>query len=148
MKRTIGRGPRINEASNKLIFTLMYFERATALVADPDFEGVPVQNYEPKAGETVVPQVTLDDFEKSLHQDLPPYGSQAGTFAGEDASGSKPVKYFVDNVEVRVATERVQDRDEHGTLNTESLKDFSRKALRKADRPTADLPPAWQGGEP
>jgi type I restriction enzyme R subunit len=38
----------------------------------------------------------------------------------------------VDNVEVRVATERVQYLDEHGKLITQSLKDYSRKTLRQS----------------
>ena len=45
---------------------------------------------------------------------------------------SNPTRYYVNNVEVRVATERVQYLDEHGKLITESLKDYSRKTVRKA----------------
>ncbi len=48
-KQIIGRGTRINEDYNKLYFTIMDFKRATALFADPDFDGDPVQIYEPKA---------------------------------------------------------------------------------------------------
>ncbi len=44
----------------------------------------------------------------------------------------KSQKYYVDDVEVRVATERVQYLDEHGQLITESLTDFTRKTVRKA----------------
>ena len=40
-------------------------------------------------------------------------------------------KYYIDDVEVVVATERVQYLDENGRLITESLKDYSRKAVRK-----------------
>ena len=46
-KQIIGRGTRINEDYNKLFFTIMDFKRATALFADPDFDGDPVQIYEP-----------------------------------------------------------------------------------------------------
>ncbi len=38
----------------------------------------------------------------------------------------------MDDVEVRVVTERVQYLDADGTLITESLRDYSRKTLRKA----------------
>ena len=41
-------------------------------------------------------------------------------------------KYYVNNVEVRVATERVQYLDEHGKLITQSLKDYSRMTLRQS----------------
>ena len=49
-KQIIGRGTRINEDYNKFFFTIMDFKRATALFADPDFDGDPVQIYEPQAG--------------------------------------------------------------------------------------------------
>jgi len=54
-KQIIGRGTRINEEYNKLFFTIMDFRRATALFADPDFDGDPVRIYEPTDDETVVP---------------------------------------------------------------------------------------------
>ncbi|MBU1411804.1 restriction endonuclease, partial [Myxococcota bacterium] len=44
----------------------------------------------------------------------------------------RPAKYYVHNVEVRVATERVQYLDEHGKLITESLRDYTRRTLRAA----------------
>ena len=43
----------------------------------------------------------------------------------------RPTKYFVNDVEVVVATERVQYLDENGKLITESLKDYTRKTVRK-----------------
>lgn len=54
-KQIIGRGTRINEDYNKLYFTIMDFKRATALFADPDFDGDPVQIYEPVPGTSPVP---------------------------------------------------------------------------------------------
>ena len=54
-KQIIGRGTRINEDYNKFFFTIMDFKRATALFADPDFDGDPVQIYEPGPDETPVP---------------------------------------------------------------------------------------------
>ncbi len=54
-KQIIGRGTRINEDYNKFFFTIMDFKRATALFADPDFDGDPVQIYEPGPNQTPVP---------------------------------------------------------------------------------------------
>src|SRR5437762_676076 len=54
-KQIIGRGTRINEDYNKLFFTIMDFKRATALFADPSFDGDPVQIYEPSEHDPVVP---------------------------------------------------------------------------------------------
>jgi type I restriction enzyme R subunit len=47
-KQIIGRGTRLREDLGKSWFTIMDFKRATELFADPDFDGDPVQIYEPK----------------------------------------------------------------------------------------------------
>jgi type I restriction enzyme R subunit len=125
-KQIIGRGTRINEDYNKLFFTIMDFKRATALFADPDFDGDPVQIYEPPEGGGVVPP----EEEEEGNQVNEGEGGAPGPFEGGDG-GDPPTKYYVDNVEVRVATERVQYLDESGKLITESLKDYSRKTVRK-----------------
>jgi len=54
-KQIIGRGTRINEDYGKFYFTIMDFKKATELFADPDFDGDPVQIYEPKPDESPVP---------------------------------------------------------------------------------------------
>ncbi len=54
-KQIVGRGTRINEDYNKLYFTIMNFRRATALFAAPDFDGDPVQIYEPGPDQPPVP---------------------------------------------------------------------------------------------
>jgi type I restriction enzyme R subunit len=43
----------------------------------------------------------------------------------------RPPKYYVDDVEVKIVTERVQYLDANGNLITESLKDYTRKTVRK-----------------
>jgi type I restriction enzyme R subunit len=134
-KQIIGRGTRINEDYGKLFFTIMDFKRATSLFADPDFDGDPVQIYEPKGDETVVPPDEPTPFDPdSVQEDHPPYGGNGSDpFGGSGTGdGSQPTRYYVNNVEVRVATERVQYLDEHGKLITESLKDYSRKTVRQA----------------
>ena len=124
-KQIIGRGTRINEDYNKFFFTIMDFKRATALFADPDFDGDPVQIYEPGPEEPPIPPDEQPDGKDGVGEDgviidwFPP-----------DPPGRQ--RYYVDNVEVTVITERVQYLDEHGKLITESLKDYSRKTIRKA----------------
>jgi type I restriction enzyme R subunit len=128
-KQIIGRGTRIQEDYNKLFFTIMDFKRATALFADPDFDGDPVQVYEPGGEEPVVPP---DDGEEQGGDG--PAGETIVDGPGiDDGPGPGPgsTRYVVDNVEVRVVTERVQYLDEHGKLITESLRDYTRKAVRK-----------------
>ncbi|KAJ8136250.1 hypothetical protein OY671_010537, partial [Metschnikowia pulcherrima] len=58
-----------------------------------------------------------------------------------------PTKYYVDDVEVTVATERVQYLDEHGRLITESLKDYTRKTVRKAYTSLNAFLNAWNDAE-
>ncbi len=129
-KQIIGRGTRINEDYNKLYFTIMDFKRATALFADPDFDGDPVQIYEPGPDDPPLPPADPPEGGEAE----PPGGIVVDPPGGITVGPPGPVaiKYYVNNVEVRVAVERVQYLDEHGKLITESLKDYSRKTVRKA----------------
>lgn len=127
-KQIIGRGTRINEDYNKLFFTIMDFKQATALFADPNFDGEPVQIYTPGFNDSPVPpdEPPPDEGEGHESNPCPP----AGPFEpGEVREPQR--KYYVDDVEVTVATERVQYLDEYGRLITESLKDYTRKTVRK-----------------
>jgi type I restriction enzyme R subunit len=126
-KQIIGRGTRINEDYGKLYFTIMDFKRATALFADPKFDGDPVQVYEPKPDDSPVPP----DEQPATDSSLISYSNGVEPGALLEARQPTP-KYIVDDVEVTVATERVQYLDADGKLITESLKDYTRKAVRKA----------------
>ncbi len=128
-KQIIGRGTRINEDYGKFFFTIMDFRQATALFADPGFDGDPVQIYEPKGDDPVVPP---DDLPEDAEAEPPGGPDLIDPFEGEEPPGPRPTKYYVNNVEVRVATERVQYLDASGKLITESLKDYSRKTVRQA----------------
>lgn len=155
-KQIIGRGTRIREDYRKLYFTIMDFRRATALFADPDFDGDPVQIYVPKDGETVVPpdDDPVDGGEEANDKD--PFGDPIdggnGDDPGDDGSippgtGGRPKRYYVDNVEVRVATERVQYLGADGKLITESLKDYSRKTVRHAYSSISHFLNVWRDAE-
>ena len=54
-KQIVGRGTRVHEDTQKFYFTLMDFRGATSHFADPDFDGEPVQIYEPKEGDPIAP---------------------------------------------------------------------------------------------
>jgi type I restriction enzyme R subunit len=142
-KQIIGRGTRINEDYNKLFFTIMDFKRVTALFADPDFDGDPVQIYEPEGDESVVPPDEDSDAEHAFSGDARSvvHDEMEGSF------GTTPTRYVVNNVEVRVATERVQYLDGDGKLITESLKDYSRNTLRRAYTSLDDFLTAWNDAE-
>ncbi len=140
-KQIIGRGTRINEDYNKLYFTIMDFKQATALFADPAFDGDPVQIYEPGPDEPAVPPENTEDVAERDDPEATMSDFPIGTEAQEDNS---PRKYFVDDVEVAVATERVKYLGEDGRLITESLKDYSRKALRKEYASLDQFLSAWK----
>ena len=140
-KQIIGRGTRINEDYNKFFFTIMDFKRATALFADPAFDGDPVQIYEPRPDEPPVPP-----DEPPERGEEPPGGTIVDPPGGE-GPGPSPKKYYVSDVEVLVATERVQYLDENGKLITESLKDYSRKTLRRAYASLDDFLTVWNDAD-
>ncbi len=124
-KQIIGRGTRIKEEYGKQYFTIMDFRGVTRLFADPDFDGDPVVIYEPEEGETIVPP----DTEGGI-AGYPSGNSGEGEFEeGDEKSGR--VKYVVDDVGVMVVNERVEYYDKDGKLVTESLKDYTRKNIRK-----------------
>lgn len=157
-KQIIGRGTRLNEERGKQFFTILDFKRATELFADKDFDGEPVQIYQPTGDDDVVPPEpsaegdTVIDGEGWLPDDIPEEGAMDGT--GQDLVGAdggapggtggipggngpigepgQPRKYAIANrVTVAIARERVQYLDAHGKLVTESLKDFTRINLAK-----------------
>jgi type I restriction enzyme R subunit len=136
-KQIIGRGTRINEDYNKFFFTIMDFRRATALFADPTFDGDPVQIYEPSSDESPLPP---DDHNPDDIDPSDPTTDSNSNGEPEDPAfpsglgfkvGVPPVRYVVNNVPVRVAVERVQYLNQDGKLITESLTDYTRNAIFK-----------------
>ena len=54
-KQIVGRGTRVHEDTKKYYFTLIDFRKATNHFADPDFDGEPVQIYEPGEDDPITP---------------------------------------------------------------------------------------------
>src|SRR5712671_5788426 len=54
-KQIVGRGTRVHEDTKKFYFTLIDFRGATNHFADPEFDGEPVQIYEPGENDPIVP---------------------------------------------------------------------------------------------
>jgi type I restriction enzyme R subunit len=143
-KQIIGRGTRINEDYNKLYFTIMDFKRATALFADPAFDGDPVQIYEPGPCDPPTPPDDSPDAEEvPSPSEIIFEPSSVWISDGEE----KRVKYYVDDVEVSVATERVQYLDAEGNLITESLRDYTRKTIRKEYTSLGEFLTKWNGAD-
>ncbi|MBF0417082.1 MAG: DEAD/DEAH box helicase family protein [Magnetococcales bacterium] len=128
-KQIIGRGTRLKEEYGKLYFTIMDFKKATNRFADRGFDGDPVVIYEPGPDDSPIPpEEDPGDVEST--------GNDGGDSTGGDPTGGDPDgeprrKYVVGDVTVSVIAERVQYYDRDGKLITESLKDYTRKAVRR-----------------
>ena len=149
-KQIIGRGTRINETHGKTWFTILDFKRATELFADKDFDGEPVQIYEPSAGDPVCPPEpvagsgTPDGAAPDPFDGLDPL-SPLGPFAGGTGTSDGPKKYVLgNNVTVVIARERVQYLSAQGQLITESLRDYTRINLSKRFDSLDQFLQTWQ----
>ncbi len=134
-KQIVGRGTRVHEDTRKFYFTLIDFRGATSHFAEPEFDGEPVQIYGPGEDEPMAPP-----------DDVPPSDQEGETFPAQpDADetiiddltdlGSpdsrKKKKVYVEGVSAVIVAERIEYLDEDGKLVTESLRDFTKKALTK-----------------
>ena len=143
-KQIIGRGTRINEDYGKFWFTIMDFKKATELFADPAFDGDPVQVFEPGPDEPPVPPEEPVDETPPGEGDNPP--EEPPLPPGEP--GEKRIKYVLGSeVSVYVVAERVQYYGPDGKLITESLKDYTRKAVRKEFASLDDFLRRWTDTE-
>jgi len=127
-KQIIGRGTRVQADYGKYYFTIVDFKKATELFADPDFDGEPVQIYEPGPDEKTTPPIDGGDGDEG--QDIGE-GDTVIVDVDETEGGGKRVKYVVDDVEAKIVAERHQFYDKNGKLITESLRDYTRKTVRK-----------------
>ena len=149
-KQIVGRGTRVHEDTRKFYFTLMDFRGATSHFADPAFDGEPVQIYEPGEGDPMDPPDTapVDDNGESFPEDP----GDDETIVDEPSLPPPPVggpqkKVYVDGIDAAIVAERVEYLDEHGKLVTESLRDFTRKALRKRFASLDDFLRRWNAAE-
>ncbi|MEG0272751.1 MAG: DEAD/DEAH box helicase family protein [Hydrogenoanaerobacterium sp.] len=128
-KQIIGRGTRLKPDYGKMYFTIMDFRNASRLFADPNFDGDPVQIYEPSPDESPVPPDEPDcDHTTDDNEDVtPPDTTPITGFDGDE--NERPKKYRVNDVYVTVISERVQYYDSDGKLISESLTDYSKKNI-------------------
>ena len=136
-KQIIGRGTRVHEETKKYYFTVIDFRKATNHFADPDFDGEPVQIYEPGEGDPVTPP---DDVPPPVGEEdpIPPQPGPDETVVDEPPDitlppgpSTPPTKFYIKGKPVTVLTERVEYLDENGKLVTKSLRDYTRKAIRE-----------------
>jgi type I restriction enzyme R subunit len=148
-KQIVGRGTRVHEDTKKFYFTLLDFRGASSHFADPEFDGEPVQIYEPGPDEPISPP---EDAPAPDGDDQPPAEPGPDETIVDQPLGPKPPggpqkKVYVDGIDVRIIAERVEYLDESGKLVTETLRDFTKTALRKRFASLDDFLKRWKGAE-
>ena len=142
-KQIVGRGTRVHEDSEKYYFTLIDFRGATGHFADPEFDGEPEQIYVPGPDDPVLPPDPPPNGPGGSEEDeviIDPPGPTPPTNGGRK-------KIYVDGIEANVVAQRVQYLDRSGRLITESLRDFTRRALRKRFASLDDFLNRWNEEE-
>ena len=149
-KQIVGRGTRVHEDTKKFFFTLIDFRGATSHFADPDFDGDPVQIYQPGEDDPITPpDAALDGFDESGQ--TPSESEDDETIVDQPGLPLPPServrKIYVDGVGARIIAERVEYLDENGKLVTESLRDFTKTALKKRFASLEDFLKRWKAAE-
>lgn len=106
-----------------------------------------MQIYEPGAGDPITPP------DEALHGDntIPPKPGDDETLVDQPGlplpPGGPIRKIYVDGVGARILAERVEYLDENGKLVTESLRDFTKTALKKRFASLDDFLKRWKSAE-
>jgi len=127
-KQIIGRGTRVREDFNKMYFTIIDFRNATRLFYDPDFDGEPVETYDPTP---IDPPVPRDDQEEKPE-------------TTDEEEHDPRVKYYVDDVPVSVVGEMIQYYDNEKGLVTLSLRDYSKEGILKKYKTLGEFLNEWE----
>src|ERR1700688_4007335 len=135
-KQIVGRGTRVHEDTKKYYFTLIDFRGATSHFADPEFDGEPVQIYEPGPDDPIAPPDDAPATDEDGNP-IPPQPGEDEVIVDQPPDinirpgDEPPRKIYVDGVGVTIVAERVEYLDEQGRLVTETLRDFTKNALKK-----------------
>jgi type I restriction enzyme R subunit len=141
-KQILGRGTRVHEDTHKFYFTVMDFRGATKHFADPDFDGEPVQIYEPDEDESITPpEGELD--EPTENEIVVDPGNDISIMPDEPDSR----KFYLNGVLVTIIAERVKYLDGEGNLITESLRDYSKRTVTNHFASLDTFLRRWRGAE-
>ena len=151
-KQIIGRGTRVHEDTGKLFFTVMDFRGATGHFADPEFDRDPLLIYTPGSDDPIIPP---DEPHSGGGEGETDYGASIDGTNGFDhplpglmpPGGDGQRKIYVDGVGATIVAERVEYLDVSGRLVTESLKDFTKRALKKRFVSLDDFLKRWSAAE-
>jgi type I restriction enzyme, R subunit len=143
-KQIIGRGTRLRPDYGKYFFTIIDFKKATELFADPDWDG------------PAISIVDIDNTGKIIECPVDPQSGNEDTDIDTviigvpgpiDPGPESTKKFVVSGVQFKIIAERVQYYDKDGKLITESLKDFTRKAVGQEFKSLDQFRKRWNGAE-
>lgn len=150
-KQIIGRGTRIDEDYDKHWFTIMDFKKATELFADKDFDGDPVQIYNPKPSDPIDPpeedEQTGTSPNDGADEPTPDDFGGTDTTTGGGEINEPHIKYVVNGINVNVVAERVQYLGADGKLITESLTNYTKQCVKKQFATIKDFLKSWSEAE-
>jgi type I restriction enzyme, R subunit len=98
-KQIVGRGTRVHEDTKKFYFTLMDFRGATDHFADPDFDGEPVQIYEPGEDDPITPpddEPVVSGNWTCMKPRWFHHGSLLAIMGLEDPASTRPIPFSID----------------------------------------------------
>jgi type I restriction enzyme R subunit len=142
-KQIIGRGTRLRPDYGKYFFTIIDFRKATELFADPKWDGpaISVKEIGPGGTVTVVSPDPGDDDDPEIETVI------VGPVDLPVIDPTPTTKFVVSGVQFKIFAERVQYYDKDGKLITESLKDFTRKAVGQEFKSLDQFRKRWNGAE-
>jgi len=153
-KQIVGRGTRVHEDTRKFYFTLIDFRGATNHFADPKFDGEPVQVYEPGEDDPINPpepppiiEDEPEEFEGAGEEVVVDEGVTPPDIYIPPEPPGRPKKIYVNDAPAKIIGERIEYVDENGKLITESLRDFTKKALRKRFASLDEFLNRWNAAE-
>jgi type I restriction enzyme R subunit len=125
-KQIIGRGTRLRPDYGKYFFTIIDFRKATELFADPDWDGpaIAIKEVDNEGREV---DVDVDPTSDNEDTEIDSVIHNPYDIPEVDPEPSK--KFVVSGVTFKIIAERIQYYNKDGKLITESLKDFTRKAV-------------------
>jgi type I restriction enzyme, R subunit len=143
-KQIIGRGTRLRPDYGKYFFTIIDFKKATELFSDPEWDGpaISIKEIDKDGNEKVVNPDPMSENEDAEIDEV-----IVGPSDNSDVESELGRRFVVSGVQFKVIAERVQYYDKDGKLITESLRDFTRKAVGQEFKSLNQFIKRWNEAE-
>ena len=152
-KQIVGRGTRVHEDTKKFYFTLIDFRGATNHFRRPRLRRRAGADL--RARRRMIPSSRLMTCRRMDENGnpIPPQPGEDEVIVDQppdiniNDGEEPPRKIYVDGVGATIVAERVEYLDENGKLVTETLRDFTKKALKKRFASLDDFLKRWKSAE-